>query len=68
MDTGDPDYAAWARRNTAASAKLEDRELPQDYVRSAKVQAFLDLRASRGWCAPSTPEYGLGDSDGSDAV
>lgn len=28
--------------NTVASARLEVRELPADYVRSAKVQEFLD--------------------------
>ncbi len=28
--------------NTVASARLEGRELPADYVRSAKVQEFLD--------------------------
>ena len=34
----------WARRQTLASAKLEGRELPADYVRSEKVQEFLDQR------------------------
>ena len=32
----------WAKRQTAASAKLEGRELPADYVRPAKAQQFLD--------------------------
>ena len=67
-DMADPDYLLWAQKHAAASAKLEGRELPEDYVRPEKVQAFLDLRASKGWCAPSTPDYRLGDSDGSDAV
>jgi len=40
----------WARRQTAASAKLEGRELPEDYVRSAEVQWFLDSRK------PSEPD------------
>lgn len=64
----DPDYAAWAKKHAAANAKLEGRELPPDYVRSEKVQAFLELRAAKGWCAPSTPDYRLEDSDGPDAV
>jgi hypothetical protein len=34
----------WARRQTAASAKLEGRELPADYVRSEKVEQFLANR------------------------
>ncbi len=28
--------------NTVASARLEGREVPTDYVRSAEVQEFLD--------------------------
>lgn len=67
-DMTDPNYLLWARKRAAANAKLEGRELPEGYVRSDKVQGFLDLRASKGWCAPSLPEYGLGDSDGSGAV
>lgn len=35
----------WALRQTKASAKLEGRELPKDYVRPEKVQRFLDLYA-----------------------
>lgn len=53
----DPDYEAWARRQTAASAKLEGRELPEDYVRSEKVEKFLKLRAAKAWCAPSEVTY-----------
>lgn len=63
----DVDFQEWARKHAAANAKLEGRELPEDYVRPEKVQAFLDLRAAKGWCAPSATEYGLGDSGGSDA-
>jgi hypothetical protein len=34
----------WARRQTAASAKLEGRELPDDYERSQEVLSFLASR------------------------
>lgn len=68
MELDDSAFKEWAKKHAAANAKLEGRELPEDYVRSDKVQAFLDLRAAKGWCAPSLPEYGLEDSDGSDAV
>jgi hypothetical protein len=37
----------WARRQTAASAKLEGRELPDDFVRSVQAQQFLNMRSSR---------------------
>jgi hypothetical protein len=47
----------WAKGQTAASAKLEGRELPEDYVRSEKVEQFLQLRAAKGRCAPSETEY-----------
>lgn len=33
-------------RSTRASAKLEGREVPADYVRSASVQRFLDDHAA----------------------
>lgn len=52
-----PDYAAWAAKHAADNAKLEGRELPEDYVRPEKVQKFLDLRATEGWCAPSAVTY-----------
>jgi hypothetical protein len=52
----------WARRQTEASAKLEGRELPEDYVRSEKVEQLLEQllerRAAGGWCAPSEVTYG----------
>lgn len=34
----------WARRQAAASAKLEGREVPDDYVRSVQAQMFLNAR------------------------
>jgi hypothetical protein len=37
----------WARRQTLASAKLEGRELPADYMRPLGVQEFLDRREQR---------------------
>lgn len=36
--------ADWARRHAAANAKLEGREVPDDYVRSEKVQQLLANR------------------------
>jgi hypothetical protein len=54
----DPGYAAWAKKHAAASAKLEGRELPEGYVRSAAVEEFLELRAAGGWCAPGEVTYG----------
>lgn len=35
-----------SEKSTRASAKLEGRDLPTDYVRSAAVQRFLDDRAA----------------------
>lgn len=57
MTSADPNYIEWARRHAAANAKLEGRELPEDYVRSEKVEAFLELRAAKGWCAPGEVTY-----------
>jgi hypothetical protein len=57
MDFSDPNYLLWAQKHAVANAKLEGRELPQDYVRSEKVEEFLELRAAKGWCAPSETEY-----------
>lgn len=37
----------WARRQTAASAKLEGRALPADYMRSEKVSKFLETRGGK---------------------
>lgn len=34
----------WARKHAAANAKLEGRELPDDFVRSVQVQQFLNMR------------------------
>ena len=34
--------------STVASARLEGREVPPDYVRPAKVQEFLDTLLARG--------------------
>lgn len=34
--------------NTAASARLEGREIPADYVRPANVQEFLDAVLAKG--------------------
>lgn len=34
--------------STVASARLEGREVPADYVRSARVQEFLDSLLSKG--------------------
>lgn len=34
----------WAQRQTKASAKLEGREVPDDYVRSLQAQMFLNMR------------------------
>jgi hypothetical protein len=34
----------WAQRQTAASAKLEGREVPDDFVRSVQAQQFLATR------------------------
>ena len=34
----------WALRQAKASAKLEGRELPDDFVRSVQVQQFLNMR------------------------
>ena len=53
----DPDYAAWAAKHAAANAKLEGRELPEGYVRSEAVEKFLEIRAAKGWCAPSEVTY-----------
>lgn len=33
---------SWVHENTAASFRLEGRELPDGYVRSPKVQEFID--------------------------
>jgi len=59
MELDDADFKAWARKHAAANAKLEGRELPEGYVRSEKVEKFLELRAARGWCAPSGVIYDL---------
>lgn len=54
----DPNYLLWAQQHAAANAKLEGRELPEDYVRPEKVEQFLaEVRAARGWCAPSEVTY-----------
>ena len=45
----------WARRQTVASAKLEGRELPADYIRPLGVQEFLDRRRAQ----PPDPSLGL---------
>lgn len=34
----------WAQRQTKASAKLEGRELPKDYVRPARIEEWLGAR------------------------
>ena len=34
----------WAARQTAASAKLEGRELPKDYVRPLHIEEWLGRR------------------------
>lgn len=39
--------ADWARRQTLASAKLEGRELPDDYIRSVQAQMFLNMRKAK---------------------
>jgi hypothetical protein len=57
MDFSDPNYLLWAQQHAAANAKLEGRELPEGYVRSEKVEKFLELRAAKGWCAPSEVTY-----------
>lgn len=57
MELDDSAFKEWATRHAAANAKLEGRELPEDYVRPEKVQKFLDLRAVTGWCAPSEVTY-----------
>jgi hypothetical protein len=56
-DMADPNYLLWAQKHAAANAKLEGRELPEDYVRSEKVEKFLELRAAGGWCAASEVIY-----------
>lgn len=35
---------AWAAKHAAASAKLEGRELPDDFIRSMQAQQFLNMR------------------------
>ena len=56
----DPNYLLWAQQHAKVNAKLESRELPEDYVRSEKVEKFLELRAARGWCAASEVTYDIG--------
>lgn len=38
----------FAARSTKASAKLEHREVPKGFVRSANAEQFLKRRQSRG--------------------
>jgi hypothetical protein len=57
MDMSDPNYLLWAQQHAVANAKLEGRELPEDYVRSEGVEKFLEMRAAKGWCAPSEVTY-----------
>lgn len=72
-DMSDPTYLLWAQ-----AAK----RIPEDLVTATpkpqpQSDPFMDeliehvgrnISAARGWCAPSTPDYRLEDSDGSDAV
>ena len=44
----------WARRQTAASAKLEGRELPADYVRPRSLEEFLSERVQANLMPPGT--------------
>lgn len=57
MELDNSAFKEWAARHAVANAKVEGRELPEDYVRSEKVEKFLELRATKGWCAPSEVTY-----------
>lgn len=39
----------WAEQNTKASAAIEGRVIPDDYVRSPRIQEFLDKRLIGGY-------------------
>jgi antitoxin VapB len=43
------------RRSVRASAKLENREVPADYVRPEAVQRYIDESSSR-WASGYRPE------------
>jgi hypothetical protein len=45
-----------ARRSTKASAKLENREVPDDHVRSEAVQRYIDECSSQGASDRLQPE------------
>jgi hypothetical protein len=47
FDAGLTGLGKFIRRSTRASAKLENRQVPADYVRPEVVQRYIDERSAR---------------------